>query len=123
MLPAITLDDAAPGGSYLGPDGRLEDIEAEQFNPAEVCDAETARLANRAISKVALLRHSNEYLIRISNRLARRDAALAEARAEIVQLRAALGLPTPQPMLQNHMMNDHHMMAMQDDSGGQMDVS
>jgi hypothetical protein len=98
MLPGITLDDDAPGGSYLGPDGALEDIDVEQFDPAELCDAETSRLANRAISKVALLRHSNEYLVRITTRLARRDAALADARNEIVQLRAALGLPPPANM-------------------------
>ncbi|CEH13059.1 MLX INTERACTOR ALPHA [Ceraceosorus bombacis] len=99
MLPAITLDDDAPGGSYLGSDGRAEDIEVERFDPAELCDGEASRLANRAISKVALLRHSNEYLVRIASRLVRRDKALLDARAEIVQLRSALGLP-PSPSCQ-----------------------
>lgn len=93
MLPAITLDDDAPGGSSLGPDGLLEDQEDEAFGIEEVGDAESARLANRAISKVALLRHSNEYLIRLKNRLARRDCDLEFCRKQVIELRSRLGYP------------------------------
>jgi hypothetical protein len=90
MLPAITLDDDAPGGSSLGPDGFPEDQEEEEFNMEDVGDAESARLANRAISKVALLRHSNEYLIRLKFRLARRDADLEYCRRQIMELQSRL---------------------------------
>lgn len=90
MLPPITLDEEAPGGSYLGPDGLTEDEEAEGFDRADVMDPEYSRTANRAISKVALLRHSNEWIIRLRNRLARRDAALGAARSEVEQLRTML---------------------------------
>lgn len=92
MLPAITLDDDAPGGSSLGPDGRIEDEEHEAFDIEQVGDAESARIANRAISKVALLRHSNEYLIRLKGRLERRDEALDACRREIAELRRRCGL-------------------------------
>ncbi|PWN21806.1 hypothetical protein BCV69DRAFT_281730 [Microstroma glucosiphilum] len=90
MLPPITLDEDAPGGSSLGPDGLTEDEEAEGFDRADVMDAEFSRTANRAISKVALLRHSNEWIVRLRNRLARRDEALARSRAEVDSLRALL---------------------------------
>lgn len=93
MLPAITLDDDVPGGSMLGPDGYIEDQESEGFTMEEVGDAESARIANRAISKVALLRHSNEYLIRLKHRMGRRDRDLALCRREIMELRSRLGLP------------------------------
>lgn len=93
LLPAITLDEDAPNGSLLGPDGVEEDREAEQFDPAEVGDPEMARAANKAISKVALLRHSNEYLVRMKKRLERRDQALLVCRREVDELRQKLGLP------------------------------
>lgn len=96
MLPAITLDDDAPGGSSLGPDGLPEDQDEEEFSIEEVGDAESARIANRAISKVALLRHSNEYLIRLKNRLARRDHALEFCRKQVMELHARLGYPIEQ---------------------------
>ncbi|UZJ55210.1 hypothetical protein CBS101457_004530 [Exobasidium rhododendri] len=105
MLPAITLDDDAPGGSSLGPDGLPEDQEEEEFNMEEVGDAESARIANRAISKVALLRHSNEYLIRLKYRLARRDADLEYCRAQVMELQSRLGYPlgsSEAAMLPNH---------------------
>lgn len=101
MLPPITLDEDAPGGSYLGPDGLTEDEEAEGFDRADVMDPEYSKTANRAISKVALLRHSNEWIIRLRNRLARRDAALGAARAEVDQLRTLLlanGIIPPAPL-------------------------
>lgn len=98
MLPAITLDDDVPGGSMLGPDGYIEDQDAEGFGLEEVGDAESARIANRAISKVALLRHSNEYLIRLKHRMGRRDRDLALCRREIMELRSRLGLPIPPEM-------------------------
>lgn len=95
MLPAIALDDDVPGGSMLGPDGLLEDQEPEAFTIEEVGDAESARIANRAISKVALLRHSNEYLYRLKHRIGRRERDLANCRREIMELRARLGIPVP----------------------------
>lgn len=95
MLPAITLDDDVPGGSMLGPDGLLEDQEPEAFTIEEVGDAESARIANRAISKVALLRHSNEYLYRLKHRIGRRERDLANCRREIMELRARLGIHIP----------------------------
>ncbi|KAN0061761.1 hypothetical protein ACQY0O_005754 [Thecaphora frezii] len=96
LMPAITLDEDAPGGSLLGPDGRSEDQTAERFNVADVGDPEMAHSANKAISKVALLRHSNEYLVRLKKRLARRDEALEVCRKEIAELRHQLGLPAPE---------------------------
>ncbi|EST05441.1 Myc-type, basic helix-loop-helix (bHLH) domain protein [Kalmanozyma brasiliensis GHG001] len=93
LLPAITLDEDAPNGSLLGPDGTAEDREAEHFEPNEVGDPDQARAANKAISKVALLRHSNEYLIRMKKRLERRDQALLVCRREVQELREKLGLP------------------------------
>lgn len=90
MLPPITLDEDAPGGSYLGPDGLTEDEDAEDFDRADVMDPEFSKTANRAISKVALLRHSNEWIIRLRNRLARRDAALSATRREVERLRTLL---------------------------------
>lgn len=92
LLPAITLDEEAPNGSLLGPDGSEEDVTAEGFEPAEVGDPEQAHAANKAISKVALLRHSNEYLVRLKKRLERRDQALQVCRKEISELREQLGL-------------------------------
>ncbi len=89
-LPAIRIDDEAPGGSVLGPDGLPEDQEVEEFLVKDVADAEQARIANKAISKVSLLRHSNEYLLRVRARMERRDAALREAREEILRLRIML---------------------------------
>lgn len=93
LLPAITLDEDAPHGSLLGADGAEEDRDAEHFEPSDVGDPEMARSANKAISKVALLRHSNEYLIRLKKRLERRDQALLVCRKEIQELREKLGLP------------------------------
>lgn len=117
MLPPITLDEDAPGGSYLGPDGLTEDEDAEGFDRSEVMDPEFSRTANRAISKVALLRHSNEWIVRLRARLARRDAALAGARGEVEQLRAMLMangiMPPPsaqqqQAQAQQQMQHAHH---------------
>jgi len=89
-LPAIMVDDEAPGGSILGPDGLHEDEEPEGFSVSDIADAEQARIANKGISKVSLLRHSNEYLLRIRGRMDRRDYALKEAREEILRLRGML---------------------------------
>lgn len=98
LLPAISLDEDAPNGSLLGPDGALEDVRAERFALSDVLDADAARAANKAISKVALLRHSNEYLIRLKGRLDRRDQALAACRREVADLRRQLGLePSDDP--------------------------
>ncbi|CDS01665.1 hypothetical protein [Sporisorium scitamineum] len=93
LLPAITLDEDAPNGSLLGADGAEEDREAEHFEPGDVGDPEMARSANKAISKVALLRHSNEYLVRMKKRLERRDQALVVCRKQVHELRQKLGLP------------------------------
>lgn len=111
MLPPITLDEEAPGGSSLGPDGLTEDEEAEGFDRADVMDPEYSKTANRAISKVALLRHSNEWIIRLRNRLARRDAALAIARHEIEQLRTTLMANGIMPPVQHP--HAHHQVHFQ----------
>lgn len=111
LLPAITLDETIPTGSVLGPDGSPEDQRAEGFDPEAtqrpvqgdadpvpegtrqplyVTTPEQAREANRAIAKVLLLRHSNEYLVRLKQRIERRDAALHSLSQEVVRLRTAL---------------------------------
>lgn len=111
LLPAITLDESVSCGSILGPDGSSEDQLAEGFDPettkrprdgeAEplqegarpplyVVTPEQARDANRAIAKVLLLRHSNEYLVRLKRRIERRDTALQSLSQEVVRLRNAL---------------------------------
>lgn len=107
LLPAITVDDSVPGGSMLGPDGTSEDRLAEGFDPESIVNAtsgendvtgmpprgynsEQAREANRAVAKVLLLRHSNEYLIRLKRRIERRDLAVQSLSQEVVRLRALL---------------------------------
>ena len=111
LLPAITLDESVSCGSILGPDGSSEDQLAEGSDPettkrprdgeAEplqegarpplyVVTPEQARDANRAIAKVLLLRHSNEYLVRLKRRIERRDTALQSLSQEVVRLRNAL---------------------------------
>ena len=52
--------------------------------------SEQARDANRAVAKVLLLRHSNEYLIRLKRRIERRDLAVQSLSEEVVRLRALL---------------------------------
>ena len=110
LLPAITLDESIPCGSVLGPDGSKEDQIAEGFDPEMmrrakegddtlpdgaraplyVATPEQARDANRAIAKVLLLRHSNEYLVRLKQRIERRDTALQALSQEVVRLRTAV---------------------------------
>ena len=111
LLPAIALDESAPCGSVLGPDGSVEDQVADGFDPEAlqrakesdesspegsgrprlyVATPEQAREANATIAKVLLLRHSNEYLVRLKQRIARRDAALRALGEEVVRLQAAL---------------------------------
>lgn len=109
LLPGIAVDDAMPGGSVLGPDGTREDQLAEGFDPEALAQAaantsseeglrpdicvltpEQAREANRSVAKVLLLRHSNEYLVRLKRRIERRDAATQALSEEVVRLRAAL---------------------------------
>ena len=108
LLPGIALDDSIPGGSALGPDGSREDQIAEGFDPEALAKAasevgeepprpdmvalspEQAREANRVVAKVLLLRHSNEYLVRLKNRVERRDMALQALSEEVVRLRNEL---------------------------------
>lgn len=107
LLPPITVDDSVPGGSILGPDGSSEDRLAEGFDsesnmkatssenepavvPSVDLSSEQARDANRAVAKVLLLRHSNEYLIRLKRRIERRDLAVQSLSEEVVRLRALL---------------------------------
>lgn len=102
LLPAITIDESVPGGSLLGPDGTKEDRFADGFevnsgspeDNAETQDPvvteERARDANRAIAKVLLLRHSNEYLLRLKRRIERRDMAVQSLSAEVMRLRSLL---------------------------------
>lgn len=102
LLPAITVDDSLPSGSMLGPDGTAEDRLAEGFDTDNMKSTgtqkgsagdltpEQAREANRAVAKVLLLRHSNEYLIRLKRRIERRDLAVQSLSEEVVRLRALL---------------------------------
>ncbi|WFD41483.1 hypothetical protein MPSI1_000112 [Malassezia psittaci] len=108
LLPAIVLDENAPYGSLLCPDGSKEDQIAEGFDPSLLQDPsddsaqeerrprlyvatpEQAREANATIAKVLLLRHSNEYLVRLKHRVERRDVALQSLSEEVVRLRNAL---------------------------------
>ena len=111
LLPAIALDESAPFGSVLGPDGSVEDQVADGFDPEAlqrakerdesspegsgrprlyVATPEQAREANATIAKVLLLRHSNEYLVRLKQRITRRDAALRALGEEVVRLQTAL---------------------------------
>ncbi|WFD06228.1 DNA topoisomerase [Malassezia vespertilionis] len=115
LLPMIVLDENAPGGSVLGPDGTKEDQVTEGFEDTvsfEGGDAsregaksslaslspEQAHEANRAIAKVLLLRHSNEYLVRLKRRIERRDQALHDLSEEVVRLRSALGVQSDMPL-------------------------
>ncbi|WFD23433.1 DNA topoisomerase [Malassezia equina] len=98
------LDDSVPSGSILGPDGTAEDRLAEGFDTENMkltgtqkgsagatdMTPEQAREANRAVAKVLLLRHSNEYLIRLKRRIERRDLAVQSLSEEVVRLRALL---------------------------------
>lgn len=106
LLPAITVDDSMPSGSMLGPDGSSEDRLAEGFEavakssdnergtaPVDLTP-EQAREANRAVAKVLLLRHSNEYLIRLKRRIERRDLAVQTLSEEVVRLRSLLAEAT-----------------------------
>jgi len=97
LLPAILLDESSPGGSALGADGAEEDTQAEKFEMADTLDkvpgSEAAKTANKGISKVALLRHSNEYIIRLKMRLNRRDEELEKYREEVRSLKRELGRP------------------------------
>lgn len=103
LLPSITVDHNTPGGSMLGPDGSNEDRLAEGFGLMEMSsrdgDQQSAQGEgisdqsldpNRTIAKVLLLRHSNEYLIRLKKRIERRDVALQTLSEEVVRLRSIL---------------------------------
>ena len=106
LLPVITVDDNVPTGSMLGADGPKEDQIAEGFDHDALAKSasddvgiaralgqltpEQARDANRAVAKVLLLRHSNEYLLRLKRRIERRDAAVQALSEEVIRLRAAI---------------------------------
>lgn len=105
LLPAITIDDNVPGGSVLGADGTKEDriaegLELEESSKAEneaeptsasgFASPDQCRDANRIVAKVLLLRHSNEYLVRLQRRIERRDLALHSLSEEVVRLRSLL---------------------------------
>lgn len=103
LLPSITVDHNSPGGSMLGPDGSNEDRLAEGFGLMEMSDRNGDQSSaqgegvtdsnldpNRTIAKVLLLRHSNEYLIRLKKRIERRDVALQTLSEEVVRLRSIL---------------------------------
>lgn len=113
LLPGIALDDNIPSGSALGPDGTPEDQLAEGFDPEllektkneagdeqlrpdqVVLSPDQAREANRTIAKVLLLRHSNEYLVRLKNRIERRDKVIEALSEEVVLLRNRLATLEP----------------------------
>lgn len=95
LLPAIILDETSPGGSALGADGREVDMNPENFRMEDTLDkepgSESAKTANKGISKVALLRHSNEYIIRLKMRLNRRDQDIEHLINQIKSLKRELG--------------------------------
>ncbi|KAL4402334.1 RNA polymerase II cis-regulatory region sequence-specific DNA binding protein [Malassezia pachydermatis] len=110
LLPVITVDESVPGGSVLGPDGTLEDQLADGFDvgndekgnndelekPASAAAAsERLSEANRTVAKVLLLRHSNEYLLRLKRRIERRDKEVESLSNEVKQLRAMLASRDP----------------------------
>jgi hypothetical protein len=87
LLPPITLSACAeldPGAAP--PRGPPRNVPGGEDNP------------NRAVSKLALLRFSNEWIVKLGRRVERRDKVIEELKQEIQVLREKLGpdanLPT-----------------------------
>ncbi|QRW18919.1 helix loop helix DNA-binding domain protein [Rhizoctonia solani] len=80
LLPPITLSACAeldPGAAP--PRGPPRNVPGGEDNP------------NRAVSKLALLRFSNEWIVKLGRRVERRDSAIEELKKEIQMLREQLG--------------------------------
>ncbi|CAE6411182.1 hypothetical protein BN14_00719 [Rhizoctonia solani AG-1 IB] len=80
LLPPITLSACAeldPGAAP--PRGPPRNVPGGEDNP------------NRAVSKLALLRFSNEWIVKLGRRVERRDNAIEELKKEIQMLREKLG--------------------------------
>ncbi|KAF8680113.1 Helix-loop-helix DNA-binding domain [Rhizoctonia solani] len=80
LLPPITLSACAeldPGAAP--PRGPPRNVPGGEDNP------------NRAVSKLALLRFSNEWIVKLGRRVERRDSAIEELKKEIQMLREKLG--------------------------------
>ncbi|KEP49423.1 HLH helix loop helix DNA-binding protein [Rhizoctonia solani 123E] len=79
LLPAITLSACAeldPGAAP--PRGPPRNVPGGEDNP------------NRAVSKLALLRFSNEWIVKLGRRVERRDNAIEELKKEVQMLREKL---------------------------------
>ncbi|QRV76065.1 helix loop helix DNA-binding domain protein [Ceratobasidium sp. AG-Ba] len=79
LLPPITLSACAeldPGAAP--PRGPPRNVPGGEDNP------------NRAVSKLALLRFSNEYIVKLGRRVDRRDQAIGDLRKEVKMLREML---------------------------------
>ncbi|CAE6477930.1 unnamed protein product [Rhizoctonia solani] len=80
LLPPITLSACAeldPGAAP--PRGPPRNVPGGEDNP------------NRAVSKLALLRFSNEWIVKLGRRVERRDNAIEELKKEVEMLREKLG--------------------------------
>ncbi|CUA77532.1 hypothetical protein RSOLAG22IIIB_02547 [Rhizoctonia solani] len=80
LLPPITLSACAeldPGAAP--PRGPPRNVPGGEDNP------------NRAVSKLALLRFSNEWIVKLGRRVERRDNAIEELKKEVQMLREKLG--------------------------------
>ncbi|CAE6506813.1 unnamed protein product [Rhizoctonia solani] len=80
LLPPITLSACAeldPGAAP--PRGPPRNVPGGEDNP------------NRAVSKLALLRFSNEWIIKLGRRVERRDSVIEELKKEVQMLREKLG--------------------------------
>ncbi|KAG8691960.1 hypothetical protein FRC11_000834 [Ceratobasidium sp. 423] len=80
LLPPITLSACAeldPGAAP--PRGPPRNVPGGEDNP------------NRAVSKLALLRFSNEWIVKLGRRVERRDQTIEELKKEIQMLREKLG--------------------------------
>ncbi|KDN42960.1 hypothetical protein RSAG8_06486, partial [Rhizoctonia solani AG-8 WAC10335] len=80
LLPPITLSACAeldPGAAP--PRGPPRNVPGGEDNP------------NRAVSKLALLRFSNEWIVKLGRRVERRDKAIDELKKEVQMLREKLG--------------------------------
>ena len=68
----------------------MSDRNGDQPSAQGECVTDPSLDPNRTIAKVLLLRHSNEYLIRLKKRIERRDVALQTLSEEVVRLRSIL---------------------------------
>ncbi|KAH7345232.1 hypothetical protein B0J17DRAFT_638924 [Rhizoctonia solani] len=87
LLPPITLSACAeldPGAAP--PRGPPRNVPGGEDNP------------NRAVSKLALLRFSNEWIVKLGRRVERRDNVIEELKKEVQMLREKLGSNADPPL-------------------------